>query len=256
MSSNFFARQQAAIRKVFADVTNSDREQFTRDTLTITQRPEPAAWPFTAMVVGFGAGVVMCIEERYVDWAKQHAPKPHHRAFYLGFQLEAEARRRGESLNAGPPTLGWALGRRPRPMPVPDGYRLERVEREWMTGWQRRNVFHHALGNAEQLHRTYRNQYAFVLFDASDEPAAVAGVYDTAGLSEIGVDARRQHRGRGLAPVVVGAAARSILDERKTPFYECPVTNIRSQGTALASGFLPACSVALVYQAGLGLAET
>jgi predicted GNAT family acetyltransferase len=91
-----------------------------------------------------------------------------------------------------------------------------------------------------------------VLF-ADDEPAAVAGVYDTAGLSEIGVDVAPEHRRRGLSPIVVSAACADLVAEAKTAFYECEVRNIASQHTALASGFLPACSVSTVMPAGIGL---
>jgi hypothetical protein len=243
------------MRAIFARVTNADDEAFVRDELTITTRKDSAPWPFTAMAVGFGTGVVFCVAEPYVDWAREHAPKTHHRAFYLGFQLEQEARRRGQSLNAGPPTLGWALASMPEEQPPPSGVRIERVSGEWLREWQPKNVFHNALGTQGQTHRTFRNLFAYVAFDAGDDPVAVAGVYQTAGLWEIGVDVRREHRARGLAESVVRAATRAIVDEGRTPFYECPVTNIRSQRTALASGFMPVCSVALVYEAGLGLGE-
>jgi hypothetical protein len=254
VSTSLLAEQTAAVRSLFATVTDTPAEAFLSDELIVASRPEPPAWPFTAMVVGFGAGVVWCLEQRYVDWAKAQAPKPHFAAFYLGFQLALEAQRRGESLHANPPTIGWALAETPAVQPVRDGYRIERVDREWMAQWQPMGVFHNALGTPDQTHRTYRNLFAYAVFDANEEPAAIAGVYDTAGLSEIGVDVRRDHRARGLAAVVVSAAARDILDAGRTPFYECPATNTRSQRTALASGFMPVCSLALTYQAGLGLA--
>jgi hypothetical protein len=246
--------QTGATREIFARVTGVDADIFSREGVTVSARPEPAPWPFTAMVAGFGTGAVLCVEERYVDWAKSQKYQRIDEAFYAGHRLEAHAGERGGTLHAGPPTLGWALARRPDERPATEGYRLERVDSAWMKEWQPKGLFTNALGTPDQAHRTFRNRSARVLFDPAGQPAAVAGVYDTAGLSEIGVDVRREHRGRGLAPVVVSAVAGDILDHGGVAFYECTVANTRSQRTALASGFMPVCTVALVYAAGLGMA--
>lgn len=152
--------------------------------------------------------------------------------------------------------MGWALGREPVVPAAPAGYRVERVEKVWMDGWQPKNLFRNALGDAAEAHRGFRNQYAFAAFDAGGAPAAIAGVYDTAGLSEIGVDVRPEHQRRGLAPLVVSAAANAILDAGGVPYYGCAVMNIRSQRTALASGFIPACWDAIAMAVGVGADET
>jgi RimJ/RimL family protein N-acetyltransferase len=257
LTTAFHAAQTAALRSVFASVTGAENGDFDRDALTVTTRPEPAMWPFAAMVVGFGSGTVACFDAPYVEWAREHAPPEpeQRRAFYMVIQLTAEAAQRGDTLHPAPPMLGWALSGPPAAAEAPPGYRLERVSREWMNEWQRRDVFTNALGQSVQMHRTFRNQFACVLFDGSGEPAAIAGAYDTAGLSEIGVDVAAAHRGRGLAPVAVRAVSAAILEESRTPFYVCEVSNVRSQRTALASGFLPTCSLALAMPAGMGLAE-
>jgi hypothetical protein len=52
---------------------------------------------------------------------------------------------------------------------------------------------------------------------------------------------------------VVSALAAELARDGKTPFYECEVRNVRSQHTALASGFAPACTLSLVMPAGIGL---
>lgn len=75
MSNNFFAAQRAAMIEIFARATNAARDAFEREELTISKRPEPAPWPFVMMVVGFGSGAVLCVEERYVEWAKASAPE-------------------------------------------------------------------------------------------------------------------------------------------------------------------------------------
>jgi predicted GNAT family acetyltransferase len=89
--------------------------------------------------------------------------------------------------------------------------------------------------------RDARNQYALVLFE-NDEPVAVAGVFLTSGSHEIGVDVVRSKRGRGFGALVVAGAAREITARGGTPLYFCEATNIRSQRTALATGFLPVAS--------------
>jgi hypothetical protein len=244
--------QAAAVRELLARAADAPGGAFEGEALTVTTRPEPAAWPFAAMVVGFGTGTVLCVEERHLDWARAQTPERHE--YLLLPSLAAAARGQGEALTVHPPLIGWALGGAPAARAVPAGYRLERMPREWMNEWQRRDIFPNALGQAVQAHRSFRNRHAAVLFDTDGRPCAVAGVYDTAGLSEIGVDVHEKHRGRGLAPVVVAAAARAALDEDGTVFYSCAPTNIRSQRTALAAGFLPACAYALAYPAGIGLA--
>jgi hypothetical protein len=247
--------QNAALRTIFAGITSANTDAFDAEQLTITARPAHVGWPFVALIVGFGTGTVMCVEERFIDWARENAPAHPDRAGYLVGALASEGARRGETLHPMPPWLGWALAEEPPAPPVPAGYRLERVDRDWMNEWQRRDAFTNALGTSDQVHRTFRNQFAHVLFDERREPAAVAGVFDTEGLSEIGVDVVPGARGRNLAPVVVSAAAPEILHSAGTAFYGSAVTNIRSQRTALASGFLPACSLAVVIPAGVGMAD-
>ena len=247
--------QTGAVKQRFATVTNVDPGAFADDRVVVTVRPEPAPWPFTMMIASFGLGAVICVEEKYADWARAGTPSGRNESFFLGYALEREVRGRGEALNAGPPILGWALAAHPKPTAVPEGFHLETVDAAWMNEWKGRSLFTNALGLPEQAHRTFRNQFAAVAFDSTGVPAAVAGAYDTAGLLEIGVDVSGPHQGKGLATAVVSDVTAAILDRRQTPFYECAVTNIRSQRTALSSGFMPVCTTALVYEAGLGLSS-
>jgi hypothetical protein len=250
---DMFASQTEALHGIFAKLLSTDAAAFSREELVITEKDPSVGWPFSMMALGFGTGTVVCAEERYVEWVRDHAPAQHERAGYLVLPLVAEAAGRGEALDPVPPMLGWALGRHPEAASAPEGYRLEPRERDWMNAWQQKDVFPNALGQSVQGHRGFRNQFAYALFDERDEPAAVAGMFDTAGLSEIGVDVADDARGRGLAPVVVSAVARTILDQGGVPYYACTVTNVRSQRTALSSGFLPACWFALAMPAGVGL---
>jgi hypothetical protein len=248
-------QQAAAMQQRFAEVTACDVTAFSSEAVRVTTRPEPAPWPFTGIVVGFGAGVVFCVEQSYREWADGAASRVERTelGYLLGYQLADEARRRGSSLHANPPIMGWALARAPESSPAPAGYSLERVDRAWMEAWQARSLFPNALGTPDQAHRTYRNQFAAAVLDTAAQPVAVAGAYDTAGLTEIGVDVLGPERGRGFGSLTVSALTRAILDGGGIPFYECAVTNVRSQRTALASGFLPICASATIYEAGLGI---
>jgi RimJ/RimL family protein N-acetyltransferase len=117
-----------------------------------------------------------------------------------------------------------------------------------MAAEMERRRFENGIGLPGEGGRSFRNRYGVALFDETGEPAAVAGVFFTYSdpIREIGVDVARPYRGRGLGKVVVAAGAREILDRGEVPLYGCAATNIRSQRTALAAGFLPAFSDASV----------
>jgi hypothetical protein len=253
VTDTFHAAQIAALKAAFARITGADVAAFQSHDLTITTRPEPSYWPFSALIVGFGTGTVACFDEKYVEWAREQPPQPYDRAGYMVIPLAREAEKRGETIHAMPPMMGWALAREPIVPALPAGLRMERMDASWMNDFQQTIQFTNALGEASQAHRRFRNKYAFVVFDEANDPVAAAGAFDTSGLSEIGVDVKREHQGLGLAPAVVSAAARAILDDGGIPYYACAVTNIRSQRTALASGFVPACSDAIAMSAGMGL---
>lgn len=97
--------------------------------------------------------------------------------------------------------------------------------------------FENGVGHAGQDGREFRNRFALALYDAGGEIAAIAGAFDTYGMSEIGVDVVRDHRGEGLGRLVVSKMAREIMRRDEVPFYGCAPTNIRSQRTAASSGF-------------------
>lgn len=144
------------------------------------------------------------------------------------------------------PCICWALGEYPSDDALPAGYTLRLADAAWMNEQMLTSRWENALGEPGSQGREYRNQFALVLSDATGELAAIAGVFLSYGAHGIGVDVVRQHRGEGLAPAVVRAACREILSRGGTPLYGCAATNIRSQRTAVASGFLPAYSDAAV----------
>ena len=107
-------------------------------------------------------------------------------------------------------------------------------------------LFENGVGPVDSVRRASRNQFAMALFDAEGRPLAVAGAYLKYGAFEIGVDVIREYRGRGLGRLVVAALTSEIMERDGVPLYLCAATNIRSQRTALSSGFLPVMSDAFV----------
>src|SRR5690606_19112534 len=130
--------------------------------------------------------------------------------------------------------------------PLPGGYAIEERDAAWMAAQQPANRFENSVGEPGDEDRTTRNRFARVLVAPDGEIAAVAGVFDSFGLLEIGIDVLPEHRGHGLAPIAVKAAVTAILDLGGTPYYVCAATNTRSQRTAMASGFVPVCAMAYV----------
>lgn len=80
------------------------------------------------------------------------------------------------------------------------------------------------------------------------EILGMAGVSSDSELFwQIGIDILPEHRGKGLAPILVSTLANEVILRGKIPYYGTWSGNIISQRTALGSGFLPAwtemCSV-------------
>jgi hypothetical protein len=248
MDAEFFARSVATVRDAFARGLGCTPDAFSTERLTIVDRTVAPAWPYTALLATFGTGTVLSIDPAYRGFAEAHSPDHHYQAMAPEFvhPLVEEGRKRGVRMEAQSPGLGFALGA-PLDAPAPPpGLSLKVVDAGWMQEEMPRRRFENGVGRPGVNGRQSRNQFACVLFDGESQPAAVAGAFLTFGLYEIGVDVLHGYRGKGLAPIVVRAAAAAILARDQAPFYGCAATNIRSQRTALASGFLPVCSDAAV----------
>ncbi len=80
-----------------------------------------------------------------------------------------------------------------------------------------------------------------VLYAKKDEEiVALAGasvINDT--LREVGIDVKKEYRGKGLATLLVHNITVAILEQGKVPFYSASVTNIASQAVAMRSGYMP-----------------
>lgn len=250
MDRPFFEEQSAAVRTAFERGMGCDLGVDGRDELTIVDRPDSALWPYVAMVATFGTGMVVSVDPAYRAFAQEaDLEKPEAAAWpaYLGL-LAAEAARRGTDASASPIALLFALATPPseEPIDVPSDLELRRLDPAWMLDELPSGRFPNALGSSGERARAGRNRFAYALIDEAGEPVALSGVFDTLGLYEIGVDVAPPAQGRGLAPIVVRAAARAILEAGETPLYACAATNVRSQRTALAAGFRPVGADAFV----------
>lgn len=75
---------------------------------------------------------------------------------------------------------------------------------------------------------------------AGDEIIGLAGAsYENDDLREVGVDVKKEYRGKGLASLLVRNLTPEILKQDKVPFYSASVTNIASQAVASRSGYMP-----------------
>lgn len=69
---------------------------------------------------------------------------------------------------------------------------------------------------------------------------ALAGAsYVNNELREVGIDVKKEFRGKKLASLLVHNLTVEILKQGKIPFYSVSVTNIASQAVAIRSGYMP-----------------
>ncbi|MEX0782253.1 MAG: GNAT family N-acetyltransferase [Dehalococcoidia bacterium] len=248
--STVFDTNLAAVRTALASFVGCAPSAFLTETLTVVDRPEPPVWPYVALAATFGTGTVLSVDRDYLAFAETVLPKKHYHATLPSFlgQIAEESRRRGTNPPVSVPQLGWTLVTVPDAPLVPAGLVLRVVDAEWMAEEMQQRRFENGVGLPGEGGREFRNKYGVALFDRDGAPAAVAGTFLTYAdpIREIGVDVANAHRGRGLGRVVVAAAVREILERGEVPMYGCAPTNIRSQRTALSTGFLPAFSDAAV----------
>ncbi len=247
MSTPFFDAQRHSMMELLGRSIGCAAADFEADRLTIVDRPADIPW-YSLLAVKFGVGVVVSVEPGLREAVERLAPARAARALRpeLMQRIVDECSNPDRRLFYQTPSICWALRQAPDQATVPDGFTLRREETEWMLEEEKTGVWENGIGQFAQDARNVRNRYAFVLSSTSGDPVAIAGVFETYGMLEIGVDVLPAYQGRGLAPVVVTAAARQILADGRVPLYGCAADNIRSQRTALASGFLPVYADAAV----------
>ena len=241
--SDLLQTNTASVRTALATFLGCDAAAFEGESLTMVDRVTPD-WPYVALAATFGVGTVLSIDPLVGDYARGLRTDHHYDALrppFLGL-IATEARRLERKCSVSAPVVGWTLARVPEVPGAPPGFELRRVDVDWMAEEMTRRRFENGIGRPGEGGREFRNRYGTALFDSAGEPSAVAGAFFTYAdpVREIGVDVARAHRGRGLGELVVAALVHEILDRGEVPMYACAATNIRSQRTALAAGFLPA----------------
>lgn len=251
MDTDLFPQQRENIKRLLAAGIGCEPSDFERDQFTIVDRPEANPW-YAALAVRFGVGAVVSVEPRFRSYVERHVPSPYFHALRpeLLQRMADDCSTASETLTYHPPSICWGISEIPARHSQPSGHRLELVGRDWMNERLGQSGWLNGIGS-EATARQLRNQFAFAVFDQDDSLAAVGGVFLTYGLHEIGVDVAPEYRGNGYGALVVRTACREILERGETPLYGCAADNIRSQRTALTSGFLPVYSEATVTLATL-----
>ena len=85
-----------------------------------------------------------------------------------------------------------------------------------------------------------RDEIAVAYFDGNEPVAVAACSNDGERMWQIGVDVKPQYRKGGLAKALVGALKDLIGERGICPYYCCAWSNVPSQRTASAAGFVPA----------------
>jgi RimJ/RimL family protein N-acetyltransferase len=243
VTTDLFRLQSAAVVADLADELGCEPADLGSEKLVVVSRPAGARHPYVALVATAGLGTVVSVVPGMTEWVREHAPQDRHflalQPFFLA-ELASEARSR-QWPKASPrgPGLGFALTEQLLPPIIPPDFSMMSIDPEWMASYRESKVFDNALGEPGEEH-VPRITRGYALIDEAGEPVAVSGIWQQgARRDEIGVDVRRDFRGKGLAPVVVLAAVEDILRRGRAPFYSIGATNIRSHRNALACGFLP-----------------
>lgn len=124
------------------------------------------------------------------------------------------------------------------PAPLPEGFRLEWLDREALKSFPSRAAWPNALQGEEDGSRP--DVMALAAYDG-DTLAALAGASADCGtMWQIGVDTLPAYRGKGLGTAIVKTLAAKIMEKGKLPFYNTSLSNLHSQNIALNCGFFPA----------------
>jgi GNAT superfamily N-acetyltransferase len=244
MPTPVFVEHQRAVEQAYAAGLGVEPNRFHGNALIVVERPQEN-WGYDLFGSTFARGTVLAVAPDLVEFVRGLRADEHRWGTSGEFleKVRNESRRLGRSVNAYGPSLGWALSSVPEDPPLPPDIEAAWVERDWLNDELKSGRFPNGAGPADGSGgRPFRNLYGVLLSDGAGEPVALAGVFDTYGLHEIGVDVADGWQGQGIGAAVVSLAVRGILERGATPFYGCSPTNIRSQRTALTVGFLPVCS--------------
>ncbi len=242
MANDFLAAQSRTVLGAYARGMGVPESAFRSGELLIAERPADAPWPYLAFVIACPpGGTVLSVAPELLEFAASNLPgRPNHvvRPEFLR-ELAAAAEQAGRRVSLAGPSICWALGRQPEPPSLPTELRFALKDAVWMNALLAAGAFPNGIGVSGANARDVRNRYALAVEDGEGTPLAVAGAFDTFGLTEIGIDVATGRQGEGLGIAAVAALTREILSRGETPLYGCAADNIRSQRTAHAAGFVP-----------------
>ena len=247
MSTDRSTGADRAVQAAYAKGLGAGEDPLHEGRVRVVERPD-GHWGYLVVGASFARATLLSVAPELLDVARSVAPEAHG----PGALLRALSAIRDHERSAGreralhSPSIGWSLSTPPPTVEVPDGLELRAIAADELNSLIPGGGFENGAGPLDgSTGREVRNLYG-VTVSSADQVVAVAGVFDTYGLHEIGVDVVADRRGDGLGRLVVAAAVREIVSRGGEPFYGCSPTNVVSQRTAVSVGFRPTMADAAI----------
>lgn len=236
-----------AVRRAFAAALGAPGAPLDDGRVLVVERPDDH-WGYVACGAAFADATLVAVEPDLLGAARVAAPEAHGPGALL--QILSATRDAGRDADRDvtlhAPGIGWIVTHPSTDAALPAGVQVNVVGADALNALIGDGRFPNGAGGSDGADgRSFRNQYGLIL-RADGEIVAVAGVFLSYGLHEIGVDVIEHQRGRGLGRSVVSAAVDEIQRRGEVPFYGCSPTNIASQRTALSTGFRPVLASASI----------
>lgn len=123
------------------------------------------------------------------------------------------------------------------PLPYPEEYTFELLTGREVYRLNGLKGFEHALAFDEN---GFTPTCIVLYAKDKDSVIALAGASaENDELREVGIDVKKEHRGKKLASILVRNLSAEILRQGKVPFYSASATNLASQAAAVRSGYMP-----------------
>jgi hypothetical protein len=236
-----------AVRAAYARGLGAGEAPLDDGRVLVVERPD-GHWGYLAVGAAFAHATLLSVAPELVEVARSVAPEVHGPGALLRSlsAIRDHERSAGRERTLHAPSIGWSLGAPPPTIELPDDLEVRVVTKDELNSLIPDGVFENGAGPADgTTGREFRNLYGVIVSEPG-RPVAVAGVFDTYGLHEIGVDVVAERRGDGLGRLVVAAAVREIVSRGGEPFYGCSPTNVVSQRTAWSVGFRPTMADAAI----------
>jgi hypothetical protein len=236
-----------AVRAAYARGLGAGDTPLDDGRVVVVERPD-GHWGYLAVGASFANATLLSVAPELMEVAQTAAPEVHGPGALMRAlsAIRDHQRSEGRELTLHAPSIGWSLGAPPPTVELPVGLEMRVVAAEELNSLIPTGGFENGAGPVDgSTGREVRNLYGVIVTEP-DRIVAVAGVFDTYGLHEIGVDVVGDRQGDGLGRLVVAAAVREIVDRGGEPFYGCSPTNVVSQRTAWSVGFRPTMADAAI----------